>query len=153
MPLDIRHIAFASANFVHGVFNVYANLGTLPDVGIILISFFGVFLIGLINLMVSFSLALITALKAKKVQMLAWKEIFKLVKSHFLSQPSDFFIPRKQPMQYAQIDHDGNMIFEEKLPKETSHEKLTASQVEEKKQAIKDKVSDKPNDTASKLPK
>ena len=61
LPLDIRHIAFASANFIHGIFNIYANTGEFPEIGIILVSLFGVMVIGMINLLVSFSLPLPTA--------------------------------------------------------------------------------------------
>lgn len=176
LPLDIRHIAFSSANFVHGVFNMYANTGLLPDIDIIFFGLLGVILIGAINLMVSFSLALVTALRSRGVELFEWKDLFNMVSSHFINQPSDFFIPRKKPMHYAKIDSDGNVIYEEKnanqkIPKETDihspknntstteivtkTEKLTASEIEEKKQAIKDKAIDKPNPhkTANKLPK
>src|SRR5690606_32073732 len=49
LPLDIRHIAFASANFIQGLINING-----PDIGLIIISFLGVLLIGLTNLFVSF---------------------------------------------------------------------------------------------------
>lgn len=174
LPLDIRHIAFASANFVHGVFNMYANTGLFPDIGVILVSFFGVLVIGFINLLVSFSLALITALRARNVKMFEWKYLFGLVASHFVSQPSDFFIPRKEPMKYALIDNDGNMIYSEDHPEKpiikaensqelrpaeklAKSEKLSQSEIDEKKQALREKVVDKilePNNQINpKLPK
>lgn len=181
LPLDIRHIAFASANFSHGIFNIYANTGSLPDIGIIIVSFLGVVMIGLINLMVSFSLALLTALRARNVKVFEWKHLYDLVSSHFATQPSDFFVPRKEPMKYALIDADGNIIYDEQSPEKTYQmhnnipniadhtdtspaeklakvEKLSQSEIDEKKQAIKDKVAEKldtnhSNDTANKLPK
>lgn len=172
LPLDIRHIAFASANFIHGIFNIYANTGEMPETPIILISLLGVAVIGIINLLVSFSLALITALRARNVEVFEWKYLFGLVSSHFMSQPSDFFMPRKEPMKYALIDSDGNIIYDEKPDKNqkaineansvvpsaekvTKTEKLTESEIAEKKQAIKEKVAEnpQPSDTASKLPK
>lgn len=180
LPLDIRHIAFASANFIHGIFNIYANTGALPDLGIILVSLLGVAVIGMINLMVSFSLALITALRARNVEMFEWKYLFGLVTSHFVSQPSDFFMPRKEPMKYSMIDSDGNIIYDDKpvatpeksepkknieenalspAEKLAKTEKLTPSEIEEKKQQLKEKVAEKaaeniqPQDTANKLPK
>lgn len=173
LPLDIRHIAFSSANFVHGVFNMYANTGLFPDIGVILVSFFGVLVIGFINLFVSFSLALITALRARNVKMFEWKYLFGLVASHFVSQPFDFFIPRKEPMKYAQIDNDGNMIYAEENAEKPSKsencseltpaeklaktEKLSQSEIDEKKQALREKVVDKilePNNQINpKLPK
>lgn len=174
LPLDIRHIAFSSANFVHGVFNMYANTGLLPDIGVILVSFFGVLVIGFINLLVSFSLALVTALRARNVKMFEWQYLFGLVASHFISQPSDFFVPRKEPMKYALIDNDGNMIYPEENPEKTvtkpenptelspaeklaKSEKLSQSEIDEKKQALREKVVDKilePNNQINpKLPK
>lgn len=49
LPLDIRHIAFASANFIQGLMNINGG----PDLGLIIVSFLGVLLIGLTNLFVS----------------------------------------------------------------------------------------------------
>lgn len=183
LPLDIRHIAFSSANFIHGVFNIYANTGELPDFWVILVSLFGVMVIGTINLLVSFSLALFTALRARNVKVFEWKYLFGLVSSHFVSQPSDFFMPRKEPMKYALIDTNGNIIYDEKdkplqqqleqsnkahvapeneltpAEKLAKVEKLSEAEIAEKKQALKEKVAEKksdnitPSDTASKLPK
>ena len=176
LPLDIRHIAFSSANFIHGIFNMYANTGIVPEIGVILVSLFGVIVIGMINLLVSFSLALVTALRARNVKMFEWKYLFGLVSSHFFNQPSDFFIPRKEPMKYALIDNDGNVIyFDDKHEKHEKTEKpepkpelspaeklakvekLSQSEIDEKKQAIKDKAVEKilePNNhTNPKLPK
>lgn len=174
VPLDIRHIAFASANLIHGIFNVYANTGSLPDFAIMAVSFLGMLMIGAVNLMVSFSLALFTALRARGVKLFEWKSLFEMVKMHFANHPSDFFVPRKQPMQYARIDSNGNMIYDEKSvlqdkQKSTQElltlpigsgvlqkgEKLSETEIEEKKQAIKEKAAEKPKptDTATKLPK
>ena len=129
--------------------------------------------IGMINLLVSFSLALMTALRARNVKVFEWKFLFELVTSHLMTQPSDFFIPRKQPMKYALIDSDGNIIYDDKpiandgknnkghkttltsQPEEHPHattphidnishtEKLTDEEIAEKKQAIKEKVVQK----------
>ena len=91
LPLDIRHIAFASANFIQGLINING-----PDIGLIIISFLGVLLIGLTNLFVSFSLTIIVALRARRVRFEQWKPLAKLVMTHFLTRPSDFFWPPKQ---------------------------------------------------------
>lgn len=110
MPLDIRHIAFASANFSHGIFNMAADDFGL---GIVLISLLGVILIGLVNLLVSFSLAMIVALRSKGVEVIEWKTISRLMYTHLMTQPRDFFLPRPEPMTYAKIDSQGYMIYEE----------------------------------------
>lgn len=110
LPLDIRHIAFASANFAHGIFNVSAD-----DISwsVIFLSILGVALIGIVNLMVSFSLALFVALRSKEVRFFEWGRLTKLIFGHIISHPSDFFWPRQKPMQYARIDSQGHMIFED----------------------------------------
>ena len=94
LPLDIRHIAFASANFIQGLINING-----PDIGLIFVSFLGVLLIGLTNLFVSFSLTIIVALRARRVRFEQWKPLAKLVMTHFLTRPSDFFWPPKQSIE------------------------------------------------------
>lgn len=93
LPLDIRHIAFAAANFIQGL------LGTngTPDIGLIFISFLGVMMIGLTNLFVSFSLTVVVALRARRVRYEQWKPLAKLVMTHFFTRPLDFFWPPKNP--------------------------------------------------------
>jgi len=110
LPIDIRHIAFASANLAHGLFNISAD-----DISwsLILISILGVALIGLVNLIVSFSLALFVALRSKEVRFFEWSRLTKLVFGHIISHPSDFFWPRDKPMKYARIDSQGHMIFDD----------------------------------------
>ena len=110
LPIDIRHIAFASANLAHGLFNISAD-----DISwsVILVSILGVALIGIVNLMVSFSLALFVALRSKEVKFLEWSRLTKLIFGHILSHPSDFFWPRDKPMKYARIDSQGHMIFDD----------------------------------------
>lgn len=93
LPLDIRHIAFASANFVQGLY----NLGYTPELGLVLVSFLGVLLIGMTNLMVSFGLTLFVALRARRVQYSQWRPLLKLLFGHFLTRPADFIWPPKNP--------------------------------------------------------
>lgn len=100
LPLDIRHIAFASANFIQGLLSINGS----PEIGLIIVSFLGVLLIGLTNLFVSFSLTIIVALRARRVRFEQWKPLAKLVFTHFVTRPMDFFWPPKQPLQVE----DGN---------------------------------------------
>ncbi|MCH7336624.1 site-specific recombinase [Acinetobacter sp. NIPH 2699] len=93
LPLDIRHIAFASANFIQGLMTIGS-----PDIGLIVVSFLGVLLIGLTNLFVSFTLTIIVALRARRVRFAQWKPLANLVITHFLTRTSDFFWPPKQPV-------------------------------------------------------
>ena len=95
LPIDIRHIAFASANFIQGLMSINDS----PDLGLIIVSFLGVILIGLTNLFVSFSLTIIVALRARGVRFEQWKPLAKLVLTHFVTRPTDFFWPPKQPLK------------------------------------------------------
>jgi site-specific recombinase len=95
LPLDIRHIAFASANFIQGLISINGS----PEIGLIFVSFLGVLLIGLTNLFVSFTLTIIVALRARRVRFEQWKPLAKLVMTHFLTRPSDFFWPPKTPLE------------------------------------------------------
>ena len=70
-------------------------------------------LIGMVNLMVSFSLALFVALRSKEVKFVDWSRLTKQLFSHIMTHPSDFFWPRDKPMKYARIDSQGQMIFDD----------------------------------------
>lgn len=91
LPLDIRHIAFASANLMQGLISINGS----PDLGLILISLLGVILIGMTNLFVSFSLTIIVALRSRRVRFEQWKPLAKLVITHFINRPTEFFWPPK----------------------------------------------------------
>ena len=110
LPIDIRHIAFASANLAHGLFNMSSNQ---LEWQVVLLSVFGVLFIGMVNLIVSFSLALLVALRSKEVKFVDWSRLTKQLFSHLMTHPSDFFWPRDKPMKYARIDSQGQMIFDD----------------------------------------
>lgn len=116
LPLDIRHIAFASANFIHGIFYLSSEALTWQ---LVVWSFIGVLLIGMVNLLVSFSLALMVALRSKEVRFFEWKRLNGLVFDHFLTRPLDFILPRKESVKYAKINSDGEIIYEDTASKET----------------------------------
>ena len=101
LPLDIRHIAFASANFIQGLMSINGT----PEIGLIIVSFLGVLLIGLTNLFVSFTLTIIVALRARQVRFEQWKPLAKLVFTHFTTRPIDFFWP---PAQSIDIENTTN---------------------------------------------
>lgn len=89
LPLDIRHIAFASANLG---FAVTAHDFALP-LRLFLYGALGVALIGLTNLVVSFSLALRTALRARDADVGHWWPLCKAIGQRLLRQPRSFFLP------------------------------------------------------------
>jgi site-specific recombinase len=64
LPLDIRHVTFSAANFAISLVGLDFKVG--PDVaGIVIL---GTLLIGIVNLLVSFGLALWVALRARKIR-------------------------------------------------------------------------------------
>jgi len=93
LPLDIRHVAFASANFAYGL--VGLQFAVSPSV--VIVSFAGVLLIGLTNLVVSFSLALNVALRSRGITPEQTDGLWARVLRRFLARPRDFIWPPAQP--------------------------------------------------------
>jgi site-specific recombinase len=89
LPIDIRHVAFASANFAYGL--VGLQFGVTPAT--VVISVAGVLLIGLTNLIVSFSLALRVALRSRGITPEQTEGLWARVLQRFLARPRDFFWP------------------------------------------------------------
>ncbi|MES2105581.1 MAG: site-specific recombinase [Pseudomonadota bacterium] len=91
LPIDIRHITFSSANFAFALVGLDHHISWQLAV----YSLSGIMLIGMVNLGVSFSLALLVALRSRRVSFgrggkLAWM-IFK----RFRTGTRDFFLPPK----------------------------------------------------------
>lgn len=94
LPLDIRHIAFASAEFGTAMESLQFDVATTTIVAVAA----GVLLIGLINFLVSFGLSLGMALESRRI---TWREI-RTVASHlgsaFIRRPIDWFWPPRTPV-------------------------------------------------------
>jgi site-specific recombinase len=88
LPLDVRHVTFSSANFAIG----YVGLGQHVDPETIAMSFLGIALIGMVNLLVSFGLALWVALRARKVRFRHGFRLLRALGSRLRAAPLDFFI-------------------------------------------------------------
>ncbi len=93
LPLDIRHITFSSAYFG------FALVGSGHDIPVqtVLLSIYGLVGIGLTNLLVSFGLALLVALKSRGVNNRQWLPLLGMICRHFLKSPLRFFWPAKDP--------------------------------------------------------
>ncbi len=89
LPLDIRHVAFASANLGYGLVGVQFAVPAAT----ILVSAAGVLLVGLVNLVVSFALALKVALRSRGITREQTEGLSARVLQRFLQQPRDFFWP------------------------------------------------------------
>lgn len=87
LPLDIRHVAFSSANLG------YATVSSELSVGTFWLGLFYVLMIGLVNLLVSFSLTLWVALRSLGAEIKSWKEIFGYVKKIIKQRPLSLILP------------------------------------------------------------
>jgi site-specific recombinase len=92
LPLDIRHIAFASANLG------YALIGFQFELPLKAIAWaaFGIAAIGFTNLAVSFTLALRTALRARGIQFEHWGPLLNALWQRLKRQPRSFILPPRQ---------------------------------------------------------
>lgn len=102
LPIDIRHIAFSSANLGYAL----AGTGFSLPWPLFLWGLLGVMLIGAVNLLVSFSLALWMAMRARGI---GWADVDGLrrhLRGRLLATPLAFFtsrgLPRDLPETQAQ---------------------------------------------------
>jgi len=98
LPLDIRHIAFASANLAYGLIGLDFAVGIVTWIYCIV----GVALIGMVNLGVSFTLALFVAMKAHDVRFRHAGALLKMMWQRFTTQPMQFFLP---PPKATNLEH------------------------------------------------
>lgn len=89
LPIDIRHIAFSSANLGYALVGSHFSLNWQA----LAWSALGVFLIGATNLIVSFTLALRTALSARRVNSSDWLNVISTLVRRVLMAPRSFVLP------------------------------------------------------------
>lgn len=91
LPFDIRHIAFSSA------FVGFAAVGLdfMLSWQAVAFAALGLVLIGLVNLTVSFSLALYIAMKSRKVRFKQWRLLLGNLASRLNQHPGEFIMPPK----------------------------------------------------------
>ncbi len=92
LPLDIRHIAFASANLGYALTGFQFDLALQTALWAVL----GIAAIGFTNLAVSFALALRTALGARRIQFNHWGKLLSAIWRRFRAAPRDFLLPPRQ---------------------------------------------------------
>lgn len=94
LPIDIRHVAFASAHFGTAleVLDLQVAWSILWPVGLAIV------MIGLINFVASFGLSLVTALESRRI---TWKEtrvLLRLLGQRAITRPIDWFVPPRAPL-------------------------------------------------------
>jgi site-specific recombinase len=94
LPLDIRHVTFSSANFAIALVGLDYNVSW----EMVATTIAGIALIGAVNLIVSFGLALWVALRARRIRFRHGIRLARALGRRFTSAPVDFFIgPRTLP--------------------------------------------------------
>lgn len=101
LPIDIRHITFSSANFSFAL----VGLDHQMSWQVVLTSLTGILLIGLVNLGVSFTLAMLVALRSRRVSLDQERTISRMIWRRFLSGPRDFFFPPKSEAKSSTLTH------------------------------------------------
>jgi site-specific recombinase len=91
VPFDIRHITISAGNTGIAFFAV----GRDESTGFLLTVFFGVLLIGLLNFLVSFSLAFLVAARSRGVRLRDYPDLFFILGRFFKKYPADFIRPPK----------------------------------------------------------
>jgi site-specific recombinase len=99
LPLDVRHITLSTGSLTLSASSAgVETLGTGPFIW----ACFGIAVIGLLNFGVSFTLALIVALRARDVPSSEQTSLPGAVFRRFLRRPWDFFYP---PKDAKPVDH------------------------------------------------
>ncbi|EGN74587.1 site-specific recombinase [Idiomarina sp. A28L] len=87
LPLDIRHVAFSSANLGFASFSDFTGLYNFV-VGLLF-----VLMIGFVNLWVSFTLALLVAMQARGTSIQRFRPLFRCLGQQLREKPLSFFFP------------------------------------------------------------
>ena len=95
LPLDIRHITFASGNF--GI--AFAGLNSHISTDLWINSIIGITCIGLMNVAVSFGLSIAFALKSRNAKFSEVKSLLGNLSWQFFHHGSAFFFPVKSSFQ------------------------------------------------------
>jgi site-specific recombinase len=89
LPLDIRHVTFSTGNLALGLFGTQFHITAMGILSILS----GIFVIGLVNFLVSFSFALQVAIRSRGLRLRNYPDLAKSVLTYFLKHPGEFFWP------------------------------------------------------------
>lgn len=93
LPLDIRHVTFSSATFGATMTSMNFDIAARTAIFVAL----SVFIYGLINLSVSFSLTLYVAIRSRRIRFSQTPQLVRLLGRKFLQRPAEFFLPLRDP--------------------------------------------------------
>lgn len=98
IPFDIRHITIAAGNTSIGLYGVGWENISYSYLAIVVAGVLG---IGLLNFLVSFSLAFIVAVRSRGIHLRDYPEFLQILWKYFRKHPLDFFRPRKRLSEQA----------------------------------------------------
>ena len=93
IPFDIRHITIAAGNTGIAVYGL--GISQIPS-WFMLAVFGGVLGIGLMNFLVSFSLAFIMAVKSRGIHLSQYPRLFRTIIRYLIRHPREFVLPSRQ---------------------------------------------------------
>jgi site-specific recombinase len=93
LPIDVRHITFSSATFGAAM----ASLKFNAPVGMAVWVAVSIFIMGLCNLGVSFSMSLFVAVKSRKIKFSQTPELLRLLGRRLRQRPLEFLFPLRDP--------------------------------------------------------
>ena len=94
LPLDIQHVSFAAGNAGLAIATLLSD-GELTLYEL-LMAFIGIIVIGVINITISFSLALMVAIRSRGIKLTRTGSLVRYLIRQFLKHPLSFFIPTKE---------------------------------------------------------
>lgn len=94
LPLDIQHVSFATGN-VGLAFATFLSQGQMPGYALLMAGL-GIVFIGVVNIVVSFSLALIVAIRARGIKLTRTGSLIAYLVKQFFVRPLAFFVPMKE---------------------------------------------------------
>lgn len=92
LPVDIRHVAFAASNLAYGL----QALDFATGVQVVVVSALGVVAIGLVNLVVSFLLAMRVAIASRGIESEDTRGLTRRVFERLRRSPREFFLPPRE---------------------------------------------------------
>jgi site-specific recombinase len=94
LPLDIQHVSFATGNAGFAL-ATFLSQGYVPGYALLMASL-GIIVIGIVNITVSFSLALIVAIRAREIKLTRTGSLVVYLIKQFFTRPMAFFMPMKE---------------------------------------------------------
>jgi site-specific recombinase len=99
LPLDIRHVTFSAGSLALGIFGMHFHVSKM----LLISSLSGIAVIGIVNFVVSFWLAIFVAMRSRGLYLRNYPDLVKSVLRYFRHHPGEFFWPRREEKAVDEI--------------------------------------------------